>query len=64
MMTTMMMMMKMMMLTMITMVIICLQVVPVDGYQSPQSYLLVSGSDQWFSDQAAFWWMVHKSSVR
>jgi hypothetical protein len=24
----------------------------------------VSGSDQWFSDQATFWWMVHKSSVR
>jgi hypothetical protein len=24
----------------------------------------VTGSDQWFSDQAAFWWMVHKSSVR
>ena len=39
------------------------QVVPVDGYQCPQSYLLLNSLNHWLSDQASFWWMVDKSAV-
>jgi hypothetical protein len=41
-----------------------MKVLPVDGYQSAQSYLLLTNAIHWLTDQASFWWMVDKSAVR